>query len=147
LLAKAAIATSETAMGECVGKAAELEGNLDTAGWQTFELIKKLPDEHQATAQAILTDLKESTCQGRARRRAGSRVEIGPGAGHAVAGKGGREKAGNNATGYNASSHASTDQTARQEREEGCRAGFQARSLTVSQRKLDYRRRRMSWLN
>jgi hypothetical protein len=60
LLAKAAIATSETAMGECLGKAAELEGNLDTAGWQTFELIKKLPDEHQATAQAILTDLTES---------------------------------------------------------------------------------------
>lgn len=60
LLAKAVIATSETAMRECVGKAAELEGNLATAGWQTFELIKKLPDEHQATAQAILTDLKES---------------------------------------------------------------------------------------
>lgn len=60
LLAKAVIATSETAMGECLSKAAELEGNLDTAGWQTFELIKKLPDEHQATTQAILTDLKES---------------------------------------------------------------------------------------
>jgi hypothetical protein len=60
LLAKAAVATSETAMGECVSKAAELEGNLDTAGWQTFELIKKLPSEHQATAQAILKDLKEA---------------------------------------------------------------------------------------
>ena len=60
LLAKATIATSETAMRECVGKAAELEGNLDTAGWQTFELIRKLPDEHQATVQAILTDLQES---------------------------------------------------------------------------------------
>jgi hypothetical protein len=47
-------------MGECVSKAAELEGNLDRAGWQTFELIKKLSDEHQATAQAILKDLKES---------------------------------------------------------------------------------------
>jgi hypothetical protein len=60
LLAKATVATSETAMGECVSKAAELEGNLDTAGWQTFELIEKLRDEHQATAQAILKDLKES---------------------------------------------------------------------------------------
>ena len=60
LLAKATVATSETAMGECVSKAAELEGNLDTAGWQTFELIKKLPSEHQATAQAILKDLKEA---------------------------------------------------------------------------------------
>jgi len=60
LLAKAAVATSETAMGECVSKAAELEGNLDTAGWQTFELINKLPDEHQTTAQAILKDLNDS---------------------------------------------------------------------------------------
>ena len=60
LLAKATVATSEAAMGECVSKAAELEGNLDTAGWQTFELIKKLPTEHQTTAQAILKDLKEA---------------------------------------------------------------------------------------
>ena len=57
VLASATIKTSETAMGECVGKAAELEGNLDTAGWQTFALIRDLPEEHQATAQQILTDL------------------------------------------------------------------------------------------
>ena len=59
-LAAATIATSDTAMGECVSKAAELEGNLDTAGWQTFELIRKLPDQHQATAQAILADLQQA---------------------------------------------------------------------------------------
>lgn len=58
LLATANVATSEAAMGECVGKAAELEGNLDTAGWQTFELIRKLPEEHQATAKKILSELK-----------------------------------------------------------------------------------------
>jgi hypothetical protein len=59
-LASANVETSETAMGECVGKAAELEGNLDTAGWQTFELIRKLPDAHQPTAQKILTDLRSA---------------------------------------------------------------------------------------
>jgi hypothetical protein len=59
-LATATVETSETAMGECVSKAAELEGNLDTAGWQTFELIGKLPEEHQSAAQKILTELREA---------------------------------------------------------------------------------------
>ena len=60
LLYNAQIATSEAAMGECVSKAAELEGNLDTAGWQTFDLVRKLPDEHQATAKKILTELEDA---------------------------------------------------------------------------------------
>ena len=60
LLATANVATSEAAMGECVAKAAELEGNLDTAGWQTFELVRKLPDEHQATGKKILNELEEA---------------------------------------------------------------------------------------
>lgn len=60
LLSSAQIATSEAAMGECVAKAAELEGNLDTAGWQTLELVRKLPDEHQAMAKKILNDLEEA---------------------------------------------------------------------------------------
>ncbi len=60
LLATANIATSEAAMGECVAKAAELEGNLDTAGWQTFELVRRLPDVHQATAKKILTELEDA---------------------------------------------------------------------------------------
>ncbi|QDU98792.1 phage resistance protein [Lignipirellula cremea] len=59
-LASANVETSETAMGECVSKAAELEGNLDTAGWQTFELIRKLPAEHQTTAQAIIAELQNA---------------------------------------------------------------------------------------
>jgi len=59
-LATATIETSEQAMGECIGKAAELEGNLDTAGWQTFELIRKLPEEHRATSQSILTELQQT---------------------------------------------------------------------------------------
>ncbi|MFO0914163.1 MAG: hypothetical protein U0795_14485 [Pirellulales bacterium] len=60
LLASATVQTSETAMGECVAKAAELEGNLDTAGWQTFELIRTLPAERQGDAQTILADLKQA---------------------------------------------------------------------------------------
>ena len=60
LLATANVATSEAAMAECVGKAAELEGNLDTAGWQTFELVRKLPEEHQATAKKILRELEDA---------------------------------------------------------------------------------------
>jgi len=58
LLTNANIETSETAMGECISKSAELEGNLDTAGWRTFELLGKLPTEHQPTATKILTELK-----------------------------------------------------------------------------------------
>lgn len=60
LLARATIESSETAMGQCVSKAAELEGNLDTAGWQTFDLISKLPGEHQSIARQILKDLREA---------------------------------------------------------------------------------------
>lgn len=60
LLAKADIATSEAAMGECVEKAAELEGNLGTAGWEIFEAIGKLDDERKATADAILADVRQA---------------------------------------------------------------------------------------
>ncbi|MAX35346.1 phage resistance protein [Gimesia sp.] len=58
LLASAQIATSETAMGECVAKAAELEGNLSTAGWQTFDLLRELPEEHRSDAQQIRSELE-----------------------------------------------------------------------------------------
>src|SRR4051794_39966452 len=60
LLAKADVATSEAAMGECIGKAAELEGNLDTAGWQTFELVNKLPEAHQSTAKEIMAEVRQA---------------------------------------------------------------------------------------
>jgi hypothetical protein len=60
LLARAEIATSEAAMGECVEKAAELEGNLETAGWEIFEAIGKLDDERKATADAILADVRQA---------------------------------------------------------------------------------------
>ena len=60
LLARAEIATSEAAMGECVEKAAELEGNLETAGWEIFEAIGKLDDERKATADAILAEVRQA---------------------------------------------------------------------------------------
>lgn len=56
-MSTAAIATSEAAMGECVAKAGELQGNLDPAAWQTFDLVRKLPEEHQIDAQRILAEL------------------------------------------------------------------------------------------
>lgn len=57
LLAAAEIATSETAMGECAAKAAELEGNLETAGWEIFDAIRDLTDDRSTAATAILTDV------------------------------------------------------------------------------------------
>lgn len=60
LLAKAEIATSEAAMGECAGKAAELEGNLGTAGWDIFEAIGKLTDDRKAAAEAILAEVRQA---------------------------------------------------------------------------------------
>lgn len=56
-LAIAEIATSEAAMGECIKRAAELDGNLQSAGWQTFELVGRLPVEHQATAARVASEL------------------------------------------------------------------------------------------
>ena len=60
ILAAAEIATSEAAMGECRTRAAELDGNLETAGWDIFEAIGKLADDRQQTAQEILAELREA---------------------------------------------------------------------------------------
>ncbi len=60
LLEAAEVATSESAMGECVGKAAELEGNLETAGWEIFEAVAELTDERQGKAQQILVEVREA---------------------------------------------------------------------------------------
>lgn len=57
LLAAAEIATSETAMGVCAAKAAELEGNLETAGWEIFDAIRELADDRRAAAAAILIEV------------------------------------------------------------------------------------------
>jgi predicted nucleic acid-binding protein len=60
ILAAAEIATSEAAMGECRTRAAELDGNLETAGWDIFEAIGKLNDDRQQAAQEILAELREA---------------------------------------------------------------------------------------
>ena len=54
------MATSESAMGECVGKAAELEGNLETAGWEIFEAVAKLSDDRQEKAQQVFGEVREA---------------------------------------------------------------------------------------
>jgi hypothetical protein len=59
-LATAVVATSEAAMGECVGKGAELEGNLDTANWEIFEAVAKLSDERKQAAEQILAEVRQA---------------------------------------------------------------------------------------
>ncbi|MCE9553883.1 MAG: phage resistance protein [Planctomycetes bacterium] len=60
LLATANVATSEAAMGECVGKAAELEGNLDTGGWEIFEAVGALTDDRQAEAREVVVAVRDA---------------------------------------------------------------------------------------
>ncbi len=60
ILAAAEIATSEAAMGECRAKAAELEGNLEAAGWDIFDAIGKLTDDRQQAAQEIVAELRRA---------------------------------------------------------------------------------------
>lgn len=47
------VATSESAMGSCVGKAAALAGHLDATNWEIFEAVSKLTDERAAVASEI----------------------------------------------------------------------------------------------
>ena len=47
-------------MGECRSKATELEGNLETAGWEIFEAIGKLGDERKTAAAEILADVRKA---------------------------------------------------------------------------------------
>lgn len=54
LLATAEIATSESAMGECIGKAVELEAHLSSAGWDLFDAIRG------SEAQEILADVRKA---------------------------------------------------------------------------------------
>ena len=63
LLATTAVATSESAMGECVGKAAELEGNLDTAGWDIFEAVGELADDRQTEGEEIVSAVRSAPGQ------------------------------------------------------------------------------------
>ena len=53
-LAAARIATSESAMGECLAKAASLAATIDGTNWEIFEAIGRLTDNRAATASKIL---------------------------------------------------------------------------------------------
>lgn len=59
-LAEATIASSATAMGGCVGKAAELLGSLDGTNWEIFDAIASLTDERKATADEIRREVAEA---------------------------------------------------------------------------------------
>jgi hypothetical protein len=53
VLATAEIATSESAMGECLSQTAALGATLQGTNWEIFEAIGKLADERQSTAAEI----------------------------------------------------------------------------------------------
>jgi hypothetical protein len=55
VLATAPVATSESAMGECVSKAAQLAERLDAMNWEIFEATARLTDERKTTADEIRT--------------------------------------------------------------------------------------------
>jgi hypothetical protein len=57
VLANSAIATSESAMAECLKKAGNLIGTLEGISWDIFEGIANLSDERQTKASAILEEL------------------------------------------------------------------------------------------
>jgi hypothetical protein len=58
-LALAEVATSESAMGECLNMAGTLVGTLDGTNWEIFEAIERLADERATAAAAIRTTLGE----------------------------------------------------------------------------------------
>src|SRR5206468_1588866 len=51
LLATAAIGTTEAAMGECLRKAAELSGTLESAGWDIFDAVGNLCDDRKSAGE------------------------------------------------------------------------------------------------
>ena len=59
-IAVAEIATTESAMGECLRNAAQLTGTIDTANWEIFEAIGKLTDDFKTRADSICAAVKEA---------------------------------------------------------------------------------------
>jgi hypothetical protein len=59
VLASAHIATSESAMGECLSKATELAERLDATDWEIFDATTRLADARQAVADGI----RSTICQ------------------------------------------------------------------------------------
>ncbi|MGI9181610.1 MAG: DUF6079 family protein [Longimicrobiaceae bacterium] len=59
-MAAAEVATSATAMGECIRKAASLRSTLKATRWELFEAIGELQDPYRERAVGILSRLREA---------------------------------------------------------------------------------------
>jgi hypothetical protein len=59
-LAMAPIATTESAMGECLANAAQLTGIIDGTNWEIFDAIGMLADYRQAQASAICATVRQA---------------------------------------------------------------------------------------
>ncbi len=59
-LATAEVATSQSAMGECLTNAGTLVGTLDGTNWEIFEAITGLTDERKAAATTIRSAVEEA---------------------------------------------------------------------------------------
>ncbi|WP_416670068.1 phage resistance protein [Egbenema bharatensis] len=60
ILCTAEVATTETAMGECLNHAGGLAGKLENANWELFEAIAQLTDDRQPTAKQIQTHFSQA---------------------------------------------------------------------------------------
>ena len=60
VLATAAIATTEAAMGECLSKAAQLTGIIDGTNWEIFDAIGKLVDARHTLATSIRASVRHA---------------------------------------------------------------------------------------
>ncbi len=59
-LAAAEVATSESAMGECLNKAGTLAATLDGTNWEIFEAIANLTDERKTAAKDIQSAVEKA---------------------------------------------------------------------------------------
>ena len=60
VLDSAEVATSESAMGECLNKAGALAGALDGTNWEIFDAIAGLADERKTAANAIRSAVEQA---------------------------------------------------------------------------------------
>lgn len=58
ILATAGIATTESAMADCLAKAATLHSVLESESWDIFESVATLSDDRQATATEIYQSIQ-----------------------------------------------------------------------------------------
>jgi hypothetical protein len=60
VLDAAEIASSEAAMGECLAKAGNLQGIIDSTNWEVFDAIEKLSGDKMARAEEIRSAIAEA---------------------------------------------------------------------------------------